>query len=764
MPSRRRMPSFLVYFALLLCCAQSGIASAQATLDHLLATVTVSGEPTCSTIHIRLNRPVSYVGHFPVGEGSDVAIRIEPIATTLPNDDNLNLKEAASVAPGNPAGLTSVSFDPFATSGPVIRLEFARTTAFRVTMDRDTRLLRVDASRPENARKCLGHAASSGKEAPVAVQGTKTDGQNASGGAAAALKEGKSLLAAGDFARAALFFTKAVSNGSGSDKQDAQEMLGLARERAGQLAHAKAEYETYLKLYPKSDSAARVRDRLNGVLASMDETAEKQFAKHQLKRSTENPEEGSVLEGKGESSPPGELVSSKGNKTNFNEKKPDPNDWIWEKNGSVAQYYYRDDNFSASDPSKGTLDRHEIYQNEVLSSGDFYLRGDNNEFRTELRASLYNERGFGDQSDIHSTNVGTLYVDGLAKDSGLSARLGRQSKSTGGVFGRFDGALFGWEPQENLELQAVVGSPVYSRDAMPFTDDRLFYGASIDYTFPGEAWSGSIYILEQDIKEVIDRRAVGAELRYFRGNLSAYAAADYDIFYEELNNAYVSGTWNITEGSTIYATADFRRVPFLLTSNALMGQTETNLSSLVEIFGEDSVEELATDRTATSKTLTIGGTQQLSKDWQLAIDATIADYSGTPASGGVDEIPDPGIEYYASLQLTGSNILKESDTLTFALRYSDSEASSMYMADAFFRFPVTDDLRISPRLRAIIRDSKDSDRMQFLLMPSIATRYRLNKSWSFDMEVGARLEEVLTADDDQWNLDVLARVVSGFYA
>ncbi|MGB8315278.1 MAG: hypothetical protein WCE69_12425, partial [Aestuariivirga sp.] len=170
----------------------------------------------------------------------------------------------------------------------------------------------------------------------------------------------------------------------------------------------------------------------------------------------------------------------------------------------------------------------------------------------------------------------------------------------------------------------------------------------------------------------------------------------------------------------------------------------------------DSVEELATDRTATSTTLTIGGSQQLNADWQLSIDGTIADYSGTPASGGVDEIPDPGIEYYASTQLTGSNVFKENDTLTFALRYSDSEASSLYMADAFLRFPVTDDLRVSPRLRLSMRDSKDADRTQYLIMPSIATRYRLNKKWSFDVEVGARLEELLTETDATWNLDVLA--------
>lgn len=33
-------------------------------------------------------------------------------------------------------------------------------------------------------------------------------------------------------------------------------MLGLARERNGQLAHAKAEYEEYLREYPNGEGAA----------------------------------------------------------------------------------------------------------------------------------------------------------------------------------------------------------------------------------------------------------------------------------------------------------------------------------------------------------------------------------------------------------------------------------------------------------------------------------------------------------------------------
>src|SRR5262249_45187389 len=47
-----------------------------------------------------------------------------------------------------------------------------------------------------------------------------------------------------------------------------QELLGLARERSGQLAHAKAEYEEYLRRYPNGEGAARVALRLRVLRAA----------------------------------------------------------------------------------------------------------------------------------------------------------------------------------------------------------------------------------------------------------------------------------------------------------------------------------------------------------------------------------------------------------------------------------------------------------------------------------------------------------------
>jgi hypothetical protein len=49
--------------------------------------------------------------------------------------------------------------------------------------------------------------------------------------------------------------------------RDAQELAGVARERAGEVQKARAEYELYLKLYPDGEGAARVRERLAALAA-----------------------------------------------------------------------------------------------------------------------------------------------------------------------------------------------------------------------------------------------------------------------------------------------------------------------------------------------------------------------------------------------------------------------------------------------------------------------------------------------------------------
>src|SRR5256884_6319447 len=74
--------------------------------------------------------------------------------------------------------------------------------------------------------------------------------------------DARAALAARDYPKAIALLTKLKRQAEFPDRAHAHDLLGLARERSGQLAHAKAEYEEYLRRYPHGEAAERVALRL----------------------------------------------------------------------------------------------------------------------------------------------------------------------------------------------------------------------------------------------------------------------------------------------------------------------------------------------------------------------------------------------------------------------------------------------------------------------------------------------------------------------
>ena len=122
-------------------------------------------------------------------------------------------------------------------------------------------------------------------------------------------------------------------------------------------------------------------------------------------------------------------------------------------------------------------------------------------------------RDFTDDED-HDTRVSSLYFD--IADSGRKyfLRAGRQSRSSGGVLGRFDGGLFSYQLNKKLKANIVAGSPV-NRTKDGLETSRVFYGASFDIGTLAKAWDFTAFAIEQTNSSLIDRRAVGGEARYF---------------------------------------------------------------------------------------------------------------------------------------------------------------------------------------------------------------------------------------------------------
>ena len=82
------------------------------------------------------------------------------------------------------------------------------------------------------------------------------------------MADARAAMAAHDYPKAIALLTKLQRQPEFPDRARAQELLGLARERSGQLAHAKAEYEEYLRRYPQGEAAERVAFRLRILRAA----------------------------------------------------------------------------------------------------------------------------------------------------------------------------------------------------------------------------------------------------------------------------------------------------------------------------------------------------------------------------------------------------------------------------------------------------------------------------------------------------------------
>ncbi len=522
------------------------------------------------------------------------------------------------------------------------------------------------------------------------------------------LADAQKAMSAGDYDTAIKLATKASELPESEFSPEAKEMLGLARERKGQMAHARAEYKEYLERYPDSEGAERVRRRLAGL------------------------DEGEA--------PSGSASGKKG------KDRAEDEDGAWRVSGSLSQYYVRDEGIRKfRDPSlppdpNEEKDDHDTFQNELLNGLDLNAEWRMGGVRSKARFSGALENGF-DEGDGDIGSVASAYIESAIPNWGVSTKLGRQSRNTGGVIGRFDGGLASWQTGEMLRFNVIAGSPVARRTDLPYADDSIFYGLSADIGPVFGGFDATLYAIEQDTDDFVDRQAVGAELRYADETTSAFALLDYDVHHGEVNMAIATASWTAPDKSTFNFAADYRKSPFLLTQNALQGQAFGSLADMLTIFTSDEIETLAKDRTATATTYSIGYSKPLNEMFQINLDATIANISATPASGGVDALSATGYETYYSALLLANGVVRENDTFTLGLRYADRQSSDTYAIDVGTRYPVTSDLRVSPTLRLSYREGEDARWNEVAVMPSL----RLNYSWledtGLEFEAGAKWSE-----------------------
>jgi len=590
---------------------------------------------------IRLTGPVRYVSHFPQSHGKTLEIFYERVQGATSDEKWVDNEVRKSPPSGLIPSFTVTTRDQ--QSKPKLVVEFSREAEYSVAAGKDNRSLLITI-RPERrpvstgALPLLPTVMPAVKPAPAA---SLTAGQAAaaetSQQARALMVQGRDALAAKNNEGAVEAFNKLLLLPPNDFTQDAQEWVGVARERANQKERARVEYELYLRLYPEGESAARVAQRLaglsgNGADVGIVETVEK---KQQAR---------------------------------------------WMTFGAISsRYYYGRSKIESTQTFNGapeTLSTSLTDQSMLITSVDATERYTSDEYDGRMVFRDVSTKNFL-ANKSGQNRVYAAYGEVKGRTNPYLVRLGRQSAYGGGVLGRFDGLAGGYGNAEDLRVNGVVGSLAdYSQGSKP-----KFYGASVD------SGAFSFYGINQTVEGITDRRAVGTEWRYYEGKQSAYALLDYDTYFKAVNAAQFMGTTGLNNATLNYM-IDHRKAPSLSIRTALNGASTSSVNDLLQTMSASSLRDLALSRTAISNMGQVGVVVPWREKWQVGGDVRLSNTTGLPASGTtalegiLAATPSRGTEKSVTGQVIGSGIYSLGDVWSASVTYSSGNAAignSLYL-------------------------------------------------------------------------------------
>ncbi len=369
--------------------------------------------------------------------------------------------------------------------------------------------------------------------------------------------------------------------------QTAQALIGEARELNGEIAKARAEYETYLKLFPNGVDAPRIREHLATL------------PKDQIRaRKKTLPKEAGPAQ--------------------------------WSFFGNLSANYYGGSSLIDTTTVQGNNTVNQtrlaiVDQKSLITSINLNARRRDafSDTRIVVRETNNNDalNSSRDYNRLYSA-----YIDHNDKHIGYYVRFGRQNPNGIGVFERFDGAQVGYNLNPEWRLNAVYGDAVEFNS--PFK--RSFYGASVDFLPQENGIPGvSLYALNQTLDGLDNRRAVGTEVRYFNGHVNAYGTLDYDVLYQGLNIALLQGNYLTDGGTNFFAVYDRRRAPSFSLTTALVSVPGASLQQIVAAQGVETTRKIAKALSAISSSFSIGFTHPLTTDWQVGADYRLSEISST---------------------------------------------------------------------------------------------------------------------------------------
>lgn len=518
----------------------------------------------------------------------------------------------------------------------------------------------------------------------------------------ATLAQARAALSARDYPNAITLLTKLQRQPEFPERVHVQELLGLARERAGQLAHAKAEYEEYLRRYPHGDAAERITLRLRTLRA----------ASGKFQEGSQNSEAESR----------------------------------WRLTGGFSQLFrYDGTRVDNSTPAGQTPPGSTILpstlqtttQNTLFNDVDLLARRRGDEVDWLGRVSAGYSKSFAQDSAGDERRVSIASIELVDRSLGILARLGRQTRNQDGVLGTFDGLFVSWQWRPAWGINVAGGYPVEETTA-GFKTGRHFETVALAYTPPGAHWDASVFAAAQQFDGLRDRQAVGLEGRYLSSFASLIAVLDYDTSFQSINTASLLGTLQLPSHWSVSLDAERRNSPVLTTRNALIGQPATTLAELEQVFTRDEIFQLARDRTPVTTDYSLTATRPLAERFQFSATVSATQTGATVASGGVDAEPSTGLELTYQAQIYSSSLWRTGDFNVLTATYSNTEIGKVIGVSASSRFPLNSAWRIGPRLTVDRRNLVNDNSNELTYIPSLLIDYQRDRKL-LQFEVGGQL-------------------------
>ena len=713
-----------IYRSLMLLCLTllSPIVYAAEILDK----IEIIQTNTEADIHIDFFTQVRYLRHSPTNESSSLQIFLDfPQLTVAPTQ-----RESLSSPPSDLVPGFTVNYPDQKTNS--IGIKFKKPVKFRITPDSSGRGIVIHVPLEKMAEPQAQEVPAPITEAAIVDIPSIPQGMSVNDYAGKLVAESRVAAGLGDYAKAIQLLNAALNFPPHAYSQNAQELIGVAREKNGELAKAKAEYNLYLSLYPEGDGVKRVRQHI----ADIDE-ASKSKTTAKAKKPTREISETTVY-------------------------------------GSWDQYYY--DAHSHNYESDPTTNSHSHDQSSLMSSLNLTARSRQNQYDSKL---VYRNRQTMDflpqiGSSKHSNRDRTdaAYAEVANSEVDYLVRAGRQSGNSGGVLGRFDGGLLRYGLTSKLRVNLVAGT----LDEYKVDYKRHFYGINLDIGPLAENWSGNTFFINQETDNVTDRRAVGGELRYFKNDRSVYSLVDYDTMFHRLNTFMVQGNLQAEDTTNYNVLYDHRKSPILQMINSLSSvpvapgspQPTTIRQALQQGQTEELLRSLAIANTLDTDLYLLGVTRQITPRWQLGADVQLSRVSGGDSTAAVaaatnallenNPFIDPltlqnlsnsfagGNTYTYHVQAVGLDTLFKNDTSIISASITTGPTSLVESVVLTNIMVPRENWRLDSSIK-LTRIDTDPSTMQYVVSPTMRASYRLGTKATLEAEIGLEVDNRSSAVD-----------------